>query len=203
MPSALSIAEKIAQSKATGSGNWIMPAKSGVLIIKRVEESTGFKGDKYLVEFYVKASEDDPNARDEKGEVPKSPIKANPVGSSCTMTQMFKTNPEMAFGNVKNFCEKVAGIKDPSMEDFLEFYLSATEGAAKPETMSQEEHDTYQKMAATQPLRGHSIGYETVQKWNGDKDKFLTLPQWRHIPETPEEIAANRAMLDGKATAQA
>ena len=199
----------IAKSAASCSGTFIEPG-SGMLIVKHQEESGGFNGLKFLVEFYVLDSKDDPNAKNEQGEVPKSPRHANPVGSTCSTVWMLDgKNKEMSFSNIKRYAEDMTNVKDPAVLDFLQWYYATTEGASNPEAdviqlgFTMEMFEKYQQTAETQPLRGKKLAYHTIQKWTKDKSKYLTIPQWDFVEETAVEIAKNRAMLDALATGAA
>lgn len=180
------IFRKIAKSRATGGGNYIRQGK-GRLIVKSLTLPDLYNGDTFIAEFQVKASESVPGATGKDGK----PELANPPGSSCSYIQQLKKF-ESAPGNVKGFLERLDGSADMSEGEFEELLASMVNDDPKAGEVN--------------PARGFEIDYETYQKpiqKGPNAGKLITLVRWTHVDLTTEEVDANRALLDGKASTQA
>lgn len=179
---ALDVFQKIANSRASGGGNYIRQGK-GRLIVKSLTLPTLYGGDTFIAEFMVKNSESIPGATDNKTGKPEF---ANPSGTTVSYVQQLDKF-ESAPGNVKGFILKLDGSDDDGdFAGLLKTYVNEDP-----------------KAGAVNPAKGFEIDYETFLgsvKKGANAGKPITLVRWSHVDVTPEQVAANIAALDGKAT---
>ena len=170
------IAKKVADAKASGSGNHIRPGR-GILMVKEMKyDAKGHKGEKFIAELRVVESVSIAGRTDKEGK----PVLANEPGSTVSFVQLFDQHKETAFPNTKAFFLALYGEKEEEIsgEDLAGAILAACNGSK-------------------QPTRGMLIKYETVDKVT-KKDVAIIVPKWEYVPNQSEEtIAKNRAWLDG------
>lgn len=160
--------KKVAQAKASGGGNYILDGRY-VFAVKNVLLRNGHRGDSFIVEFIVQDAK--PASYEVDGKVPAH----NPVNSECSF--IANLSKESAAGNIKAFTLALLGYKEEevSAEDF-----ETTLG------------DLLNK---DNPARGMVIGCTTFRKETKEK-KWITLPSWTTLENSPEATAARRALID-------
>lgn len=160
------IAKRIAKAKASGGGNYFSDGR-GRCVIKELSCTKKYKGLTFIAEMEVLSSESFQDAVK----------KANPPGSQVSFVQLFDEYPDTAFPNTKAFLLELTGDAEDDVTDD-EF------GEAFDRACSKD-----------QPFRGMVIDYSTYRKDSKAKVS-LCIPKFKHVPQTVEEIAAQRAKLD-------
>lgn len=177
------IAKKMAQSKAAGGGNYLKDGR-GVLIVKALKHEDMYKGETFVAELLVEASEEIPGAGP-----------CNAPGTTVSFVQQFEEYPDTAFANTKAFVYALTGEDDASVEQSAAARVARKE---KPRdwTADDEYAALYEMLCSPeQPARGMRIRYETYRKTTKKSGKELVLPRWSRIDQTDEQIAEARAQL--------
>ena len=169
-----SILRKIAEAKQGVGRTPFINLGKYVFIVQRLQLKSGFKGNNFIIEFYVKSSmQIDPN------------IIPNHVDTSCSL--VFNLDDVNGYGasNTKTFLIALlgegpkCGPDDPTgVNEFIATIASAT--------------------GEMNPCRGMEIGDETWIKKTKEKKLDFTNHNWKTIKLTEEEILLNCMLLDGK-----
>jgi len=109
-----------------------------------------------------------------------------PNAPGATVSVVFNFQNSMAAGNAKAMLLGLLGFD---------------ESAVKPGDIAKLAQEL---VSPNQPLRGMDVDVETYQKTASKSGKLLTLPNWKHVTQTKEDITKQRAELDkGEATPSA
>lgn len=173
---AMGALSKIAAATPTGGGNNI---RDGLYLyyVERVTHHKGFKGERYVFEFRVVESEASTEL-DENGKV----TPPNAVGTACSMVCLLDKH-ENAPGNAKAAILAITAPLGYTENMITEDFLIECAGAGNP-------------------LRGVAVRNETRRAINQGRSnplnagKPLTLPNWKAVSQTAEDIAKQRAWLD-------
>lgn len=162
---------KIATSTASGGGDFLKDGIYELLITKiKIAEKAkkeAFKGDMFVVEFFILAAEQDAANPDLK------PSKQYSTASFVVNL----TNNLSAPGNVKGFVINLLGVEDADAEEIGKT-LEALIGE-------------------TQPGRGMRLRDETYRKGIVSKPgQTMTAHRWIHIEQTSDEVAEWRKKID-------
>ena len=186
---------RMAKQSASGGGIWMRDGVYDKLIVKHIEYKETFEhGLSFIAELYVAASRNDPQAKTGKPNKPEiyspegSQVEANPAGSTLTFFQGDLDSKredyfKMAFGNVKQFMLTLAGEPDfpETDEEAAKAFVNNCLIAAGPD----------------QPLTGAAIKATTRRKWTKTSGNLLVLPVWETLPNTPDDVEANKKLLAG------
>lgn len=215
------IANRIAKAATRGNGgSWINPG-IGELTVLALKDGTRPEfddGDTFVAELLVDKCDGIAGMKDKEGNLKPA---GNPVGSQVSFVQQFEVKyPSIPLGEVRAFLLNLLGITDADLVADAEKEKARRIAAGEPlEKKSMVDAKTGQTvqlpddydaedefaelyMDATdrtaKPCRGQRIGYSTTEKTTKETKMILTLPIWKPIAQTPEEVAANRARVDGK-----
>lgn len=168
---------KIAAGKIGGGGSRI---RDGIykLVVEKVFVNNGFNGETFITEFRVLDSKSS-GELDEKG----NPIIPNAVGSTCSVAIPL-SDPKIPGDNIS-----------------MTLLYGITAGIGyNPEDLTEEKVSLI--CSTKNPLRGVMVGDETYRGVNQGKKtpanagKPMTLHRWQSVPQTEEQILANRVWLD-------
>jgi hypothetical protein len=171
---------KIAQSKASGGGNYVRDGEY-LFLIRKMFGIKAYKGNTIILELTVVESK--PSGElDANGQ----PIAPNPPGSHASLVWKIDEHPDVAPKNVKGAVLGILGYTEDQMtEDQYEALLD--------KVLDEK----------VNPLRGMYVRASTYVRFS-KKGNRLVLPNWEKVTQTKEEVKARRAQLDGSdATAQA
>jgi hypothetical protein len=174
--------KKVAGAAASGTGRPFEPGKYR-LMLEKLFCLEGHKGTTFISEFRVLDSLSTGEV-DRKTGRPCMPVAAGSLGSF--VVNLSNQNAQGAqFANVKRFILALLNADEGAVseEDFLETLqdLCGPEGDA------------------AQPRRGQIIELETFKKPKVRKpEEDFTHHRWTYVPQTDEQIAAQRAELDKK-----
>lgn len=177
------VAKKMAEATAAGGGNYLKDGR-GVMIVKALKHESLYKGETFVAELQVEASEEIPGLGP-----------CNAPGTTVSFIQQFDEYPDTAFGNTKAFVFALTG------EDEASCAKSAADKVAKkmkPKEWSGDDEFAmlYEELCGPeQPARGMRVRYETFRKMTKKTGKELVLPRWSHIEQTDEQVAEARAAL--------
>lgn len=165
-----SVANKIANAKASGGGN---PIKDGdyVFDVLRVICEQKFTGLCFIAEFLVVASE-----------ATEAGVEPCQVGTTCSFVANL-TKHDSAAGNVKAF---VLGL------------LGLDEASTPPDRVAAEIDRITSSANPARGMRIGCSTFRKAIRAGANAGKLITLPRWQHAAQTPAEIAANRAELGDK-----
>lgn len=174
----MSFLDDLASAETYGAGNWFKAGR-GIVIVKDVKL---FKGEKdpqtYVAEFVVKSSQ--PTIKD---------VDPNAPGTTVSYPQKLTRAkfPKQSASNAKKCNLAVLGTEAEA--------LSAADLKNEfSELMRIDPATGYTKPGTVCPARGVEVAYETIRKQvNGE---FMDFPNFSALPQTPDAIKANRAILD-------
>jgi hypothetical protein len=183
--------EKIAAAKITQGGNNIKDGKYIFSILKILSEKKR-NGNMFIVEMLVDESSSIPDIFEKDGK----PVHANAAGTTVSWVLNLDNN-DSAPGNIKAF---VLGLFDESEADIDAEELQAkSKGEPSPLATTLGE-----LISREQPALGRKIVSETYRKLiksGKNAGQPFVGHNWRHVAQTPEEIAANRARVENKKAA--
>lgn len=175
------IFNKIATSTATSGGNNLLDGR-GRLCVKRLIMDSGFKGERFVAETVVVNSAKIPVTEIKTGRA--LDVAPNPVGSDVSIIQIFGTDNQSAFGNVKSLILSLYSMQEAEVDakEFANFLDQITQ--------------------SSQPARGMVIDYSTYRKVSQKKQVELTLPKWASVTQDANSLQAMRGWLDALAKSQ-
>lgn len=206
-----SAAARFAQAKMKSGGNHINPGH-GVLTVRALKFGTKpefFNGTTFVAEFVVQSSEGYEGILDEAG---KAKLAGNKAGSQVSWLKTMGDFEEMFWDDVYTFIVTLLGEteasleksaadraeaikKDPKLLRDLELKIGIP---VKGEWGPNEESALLFESVTDRnenPMKGINIAYNTYEKTARKSGKKITLVNWTHIPQTPEEIAERAAKL--------
>ena len=175
------LAEMIAKSKASKSGNYIKPGGKYLWEVINVLVNEGFNGTFYIAEVLCRESvATNENGRDGKPMVPNA---AGATASFCV--NLTDPKQKSAGGNVKTFIMALFGVEEVEVTaEVIAETCSVVDGKSGRTTK-------------VTPCRGMLIRDETWQKpQKGDSSKDFTYHRWTTVPQTDAEILARTVELD-------
>ncbi len=173
-----SIFKKIADASLSGGGNNIRDGIYKLAVEKCLVNDEAHSGTVFIVEFRVLEAAAN-GALDENGR----PVVPNAVGTTCSMVCNV-TKHESAFGNLKKFLYGALGGLNYTPDQVTDELIK--ELFVDDPTM----------------LRGVVVRDETYRTINkgranpANAGKPLTLNKWTSIPQTEEDVAAVKSILD-------
>lgn len=209
-----SAASRFATAKTRTGSSHINPG-AGVLIIKSIKYGTApefSSGETFVVEAQVASCEPYKGLLDENG---KEKPAGNPIGATIGWVKTvgnFVGGDTMFWDDVYTFIMTALGEndstlaaaaeetnqtikKDPAVKRQLEEEIG---GLVKGDWGANHQAALIFARATNRqdnPLAGTRIGYATYEKKSKSTGKLLTLVNWNHIEQTPEEIEASKALL--------
>ncbi len=170
---------KFANIKASGGRSDNIVDGWGVLIVKKIEYKNLEAGGTFIVEAVVESSNKATGLTDLAG----NPVDVAPNTPGSTIGYIQQVDRfKSAFGNVKAF---VLNLLGESLETSDDKFFPAFEALC----------------GAPNPARGMRVAYRTKRQVTKDKSKKNTYPYFEHVKQTPEQVKATRAELDGAETA--
>lgn len=163
-----------AAKPAAGGGNHIKDGR-GTLIVKDIRLDKTFKDPRtFVIEFVVKESH---AVRDD--------VAPNAPGTEVSFVKFLtKVMGEEARANA------ALQAIDPDLAA-----LPADKLAATYEEIMRLDSDGYTKKGTLCDLRGVEVGYETYRKFTKDGKTELTIPKFKVVANTEEQVAANRKFI--------
>lgn len=180
---------KIAAAKCSQGGNRIKDGKY-VFSITKVVSEVKRGGSMFIVEMLVDESQTIPDILDAGGK----PITANAPGTTVSWVLNVDSN-DSAPGNIKSFT--LALFDENEADSDAEELQAKAKGEPSPLATALGE-----LIGKDQPAIGMKIACETYRKLiksGANAGKPFVGNNWRHVPQTVEEIAANRARVTQKA----
>lgn len=175
------IFDETAESKESGGGNYLGPGK-GRVIVSKVTNRSGKKGNSIVIEMLVTASAMTDRVLDKNGKV----VEPNGVGTSASKVFNF-TKHASAAGNFRKLCRimlcDALGAVDPSVFDENASLEVKKQAAA-----------LMRECVEKGRFRGISLSYESYQHTTQAKNE-ITLHNFSAEPQTAEQVKANRGVL--------
>lgn len=182
--------DEAAASRAGGRGNYLRSGRYTLLVTKVHEIDSRGKprgGLSVVAEFVVLECESlgECEVSPDGKTVTDKPVVPNPRGSSVSYVMSDK-GPGAVMQPI-NLKSMVFGILQGRGATEAQITSAVLQGAT----------------GAKNPLRGYRVHCETVRTQTKESKRWIDAPQWKGIPQTAEEIAAAREMLDKLGTVQA
>jgi hypothetical protein len=174
------IFKKIAESKATGTGQRFNPA-GYELVVGKLWINEGFKGATFICEMVVRKSTST-GAVDRLTGKPEIPLGEGSIGSFAVNLDNPKAKGSQ-YSNVKRFILGLIGADEAEVtnDQFIE-------------TLEELCGD---KAVKDQPMRGKRVDLATFKTPKvGNPAEDFTNHQWSYVEQTEADIAAERAKLD-------
>ena len=176
--------KKMAAAKAAGGGGNKVRDGQYVLVVKALKIEEGFKGQRFVADFYVKSSKKIPVQSAKNGAMVD--VEPNPAGSFVSVVQML-TKHEGAMERVKRMLLTLVGhteetCSDEDYLDTLDFFTGGTEA----------------QVAGTEdpnPAAGLEIGMSTYRTLTKAQLEITAL-DWQTLETSDEAVVLNRSLMD-------
>lgn len=171
-------ASRMAKASASGGGNFITRhGRYTAVVIEcsgKVGESAGFKGESIAVRIRITEAHKTGLTVDDEG--------THEVGDALSVVFNFTKQPDMAPGKLKAMVLAIMGKKETEVSDELLESIGD------------------KMISAKQPFVGKLIKFETFI-FTTKKDAKGVGQNWEFVPQTPESLAEQRALILGGSTA--
>jgi hypothetical protein len=197
----MDIFDRISQSQATQSGNWMRDGKY-LLAIKDIKYEERFSGLTWITEMIVVEAEPMPGMLQLGGDpcaagtVGATLVEPNGVGEKVSfVATVGNKNTPNASGNVKAFLMSLWNVTEGKFNTDEALARQAGKESPFKQTCGM-------LIGPSQPMRGALIRAHTSRKINqgrsnaSNKGKILVQPSWIHFPHNPQDIAIRRALIE-------
>lgn len=165
--------QKSAEATASSVGNYLRDGR-GRLAVKKLEFSSGYKGDRFVASFVVVSSQKIPVYSEKQQKA--LDIEPNPAGTDVDLVWMLK-HPS-TWGNIKA----------------LVFALFGESEETTPQAEFKECLDEISGPGQT--AKGMQVDYSTIRKVSDENKVELILPKWSTVEQTDEVIAQTKKWMD-------